>query len=334
MILKGVPVTVFGSILGTGGVILASKTFVPFIVIPLTFVLAALFTLFTVILLAKIVRYPQVVRDELKHPLPGNFFALQPISAVIISILGTNVFPSSIDTGLLLYGAALIMALSVYLPYNFFSNMNVSLSQIHGGWFITPVATILVTNAILIYPASEVNLFVSLLFFGIGSSLFLLLLTVLFFRLLSHDLPPAELAPTNYIMLAPIGILIVDILQLSSYAGNLLGTDMTTLAIVLGVSLWGFGLWAATVNLLMIGKYVRKGLRFHVGWWSYVFPTAAFTLATVALSHYFSFLEPISKLLYIVLIVIFMFILVRSLYGLIGTSKSNESKVPAELSIK
>lgn len=317
MNLKSFPVSVFGSILGTGGLILASKQFVPSIVLPLTLILVALFSLFTGILIAKVIRYPEVVRGELRHPLPGNFYALQPISAVILSILCMKIFPAGVDVGLLVYGGVLIIALSVYLPYNFFSNINVSLSQLHGGWFITPVATILVTDAVLLYPVNEVNIFISLLFFGIGSMLFLLILAVLFFRLLSHDLPPVELAPTNYIMLAPIGILVVDVLQISGHIGQFFGTDLTTLAVISGVSLWGFGLWAAFVNVLLMGKYLRNGLRFHIGWWSYVFPTAAFTLATVALSEHFPFLAPLSVSLYIILAIIFVIVTAGSLSNLL-----------------
>lgn len=319
MLLKEFPVNVFGSVLGTGGLILASKHFLPSIVFPLTVLLVALFSLFTAILLMKAIKYPQIVKLELQHPLPGNFYALQPISAVIISILCMNLIPYRIDLGLLIYGAAMIFALSVYLPYHFFSDMKVSLSQLHGGWFITPVATILVTDAVLLYPINEVNIFVSLLFFGIGSMLFLLILTVLFFRLLSHDLPPVELAPTNYIMLAPIGILVVDVFQMSAHIGQFYGADLTTIALMLSVALWGFGLWAAIVNLLMIAKYVRNGMKFHIGWWSYVFPTAAFTLATVDISTHISLFSPISIGLYILLVVICVAVTIESLINLLKT---------------
>lgn len=319
MLLKEFPVNVFGSVLGTGGLILASKHFLPSIVFPLTVLLVALFSLFTAILLMKAIKYPQIVKLELQHPLPGNFYALQPISAVIISILCMNHIPYGIDLGLLIYGAAMIFALSVYLPYHFFSDMKVSLSQLHGGWFITPVATILVTDAVLLYPMNEVNIFVSLLFFGIGSMLFLLILTVLFFRLLSHDLPPVELAPTNYIMLAPIGILVVDVFQMSAHIGQFYGADLTTIALMLSVALWGFGLWAAIVNLLMIAKYVRNGMKFHIGWWSYVFPTAAFTLATVDISTHISLFSPISIGLYILLVVICVAVTIESLINLLKT---------------
>lgn len=186
----------------------------------------------------------------------------------------------------------------------------------------------MVTYAVLLYPITEINIIISLLFFGIGSILFLLILVVLFFRLLSHDLSPSELAPTNYIMMAPIGILIVDIIQISGHIGLYFGSDLTTLAIISGLSLWGFGLWAAMVNLLMITKYIRYGLKFHIGWWSYVFPTAAFTMATFELSGFISLFNTISVLMYILLIIIFGLVTIGSLGNLLKLSSHRSSKTP------
>ena len=313
MEIKQFPIATFGSILGTGGVALASLTFLPDLALLLTYLLTALFALFTALLATKAIKHPGVVKAELQHPLPGNFYALQPISAVILAILYRRLFPSPVDVALLVYGGALILALSVYLPYHFFSNMNVEFSQLHGGWFITPVATILVTNAILLYPASESDLVLSLFYFGVGVMLFLLVLGVLFFRLLSHTLPSVDLAPTNYIMLAPIGILIVDVLQISNFAGPILGTNMTTLAALVGSGLWGFGVWAVLVNLLLLRKYMRSGFPFHIGWWSYVFPTAAFTLGTVSLSKYLEPFGSLSLFLYLCLLGIWAVVSLESL---------------------
>ncbi|MDG6998698.1 MAG: hypothetical protein JRN15_06255, partial [Nitrososphaerota archaeon] len=180
----------FGIILGTGGVALASQTFVPQLTALLAYLIAALFLLFTTLFVLKIILYPRTVKAELRNPVPGNFYALQPISAVILAVLYRKLLPSAVDVTLLAYGAIFILALAVYLPYHFFANVNIEFSQLHGGWFITPVATILVTDAVLLYPVNEVNLAIASIYFGIGSLLFFLVLSVLFFRLLSHSLPP------------------------------------------------------------------------------------------------------------------------------------------------
>jgi tellurite resistance protein len=328
------PITVFGVILGTGGLALASQSFLPFLTTLLTYLVAALFILFTGILTIKLIKHPGTVSSEIRHPIPGNFYALQPISAVILAILLRKEYPSLVDIGLLVYGGAMILALSVYLPYHFFSDMNVQFSDLHGGWFITPVATILITNAILLYPVSEASLIVSLLYFGIGTMLFLLVLSVLFFRLLSHNLPTSELAPTNFIMLAPIGILIVDILQISGVSGPFLGgANLVPIATLVGSCLWGFGVWVVLVNTLLLARYVKSGFPFHMGWWSYVFPTAAFTLGTVSLSKHLQLFGSASDILYVCLIAIWTVVSIGSLRSWVKSTLSTTRKVAAEVEV-
>ena len=312
------PITAFGSILGTGGFALASRSYIPILVVPITIVLVILFSIFSGIFLVKTVTHPDLVRSELNNPITGNFYALQPISAVVLAVLLWHLVPTAVSTGLLVYGAGLIFALSVYLPYHFFSSVNVEFSQLHGGWFITPVATILVTNAVLLYPVNEVTLIIALLFFGTGATLFILVLSALFFRLISHSLPPVELAPTNYIVLAPIGILIVDVMQIARFANQFIGTYITTVFLLGAIALWGFGVWAIGVNLLLLVRYIQLGFKFHLGWWSFVFPTAAFTLGTVSLSEYLNSFRTLSLIVYSFLLVVFAIVAAGSFGQLIN----------------
>ncbi len=305
---------------------MASKSFLPYLTLPLTSILLFFFSVFSIILLIKIILHPEIVKHELKDPLIGNFYARQPISAVILAILCMNLLPESVVLSLLIYGAVLIFALTIYLSYHFFSSINIKFDQLHGGWFITPVANILITTAVLQYPASMITLTIGLLFFGIGAILFLLILDVLFFRLISHTLPRAELAPTNYIILAPIGILIVDIIQIANRAGVLFGTNLSALSILAGMAFWGFGIWAIGINVLFFIKYIKSGLRFHLGWWGYVFPTATFTLGTIALSSSVSLFKTLSLLLYLYLVLVFAIVLLFSLRQLLGQNKHGKGR--------
>ncbi|WP_456329089.1 SLAC1 family transporter [Archaeoglobus sp.] len=90
--------------------------------------------------------------------------------------------------------------------------------------------------------------------------LFLFISTILFLRLVNHELPVFELAPTSFILLAPIGILIVDFTLIAKHSANLV-----PLALIASISLWGFGLWALAVNLLLILRYLRQEMPFFLG---------------------------------------------------------------------
>ncbi len=217
------------------------------------------------------------------------------------------------DLPLLIYGATLIFLLTVYLSYHFFANVTPQLSHIHGGWFIPPVSTILVTDVLLLYPPNKMFLAISLIYFGMRTMLFLFIATILFLRLINHELLPSELAPTNFILLAPIGILIVDFLSIFSHADLLFGSSSSSIALTLSISLWGFGLWALIVNVMLFLRYMRREFPFFLGWWSYVFPTAAFTLGTIALSQHVELFKPLSFILYALLMFIWIVVSARTI---------------------
>lgn len=309
---RNVNISIFGILLGTGGVALASREWIPSFAIALSYLLVALFVIFTVLFVLKLVWFPRTVLNELHHPGPGNFYALQPISAVLVAILGQSFLPNGLNLALLAYGAGLIFVLAAYVPYHFFADTKIEFSDLHGGWFITPVATILVTNAILLYGVTPTSYLLALLFFGIGAVLFLLVLSVLFFRLLSHTLPPVQLAPANFIVLAPLGVLIVDVLQLAHASGSILGSTPMAMAVLVAGALWGFGIWALTVNGLLLARYLQSGFPFHMGWWSFVFPFAAFTLGTQALAGPLPSLTLLGEVFFGVLVMIWAYLSVRT----------------------
>ncbi|WP_457590608.1 tellurite-resistance/dicarboxylate transporter [Geoglobus sp.] len=313
--LKGFRIGWFATILGSGGVALASLQYFPILSILLAYILTAIFVVLSVLWLIKIVLYPGVVKEEIRHFVIGNYYPLQPISAVILSLLYYRL-SIPFERPLLVYGAIMIFIFTIYILYNFFATTTAKLNHIHGGWFIPPVSTILVTYAMLLeYPPSLLTLTISLVFFGIGLMLFLFIATILFLRLVSHELPAAELAPTNFILLAPVGILILDFMKIASFASKLLPNAEALPAIffIISLSLWGFGVWALIVNIMILLKYLKQEYPFFFGWWSYVFPIAAFTIGTAALSTQVDALSYISGILYGFLLVIWAVVSLNTL---------------------
>ncbi len=316
MNLREFNVSWFATILGSGGVAIAFLSIYPALSWILTVALTAIFALLTCIWFAKLIFHWDVAKKEIQHVVIGNFYPLQPISAVILAILYKK-FMIPFDEPLLIYGSVLILIMTIYLSYHFFANVTAELKSIHGGWFIPPVSTILVTDAILLYPPDPTKFAISLIYFGIGFMLFLFIATILFLRLVNHELMPFELAPTNFIILAPIGILIVDILSIFNYAGKLFTISENYLALIFSIPLWGFGFWALVVNLILLLRYIRQEFPFFLGWWSYVFPTAAFTLATIALSRAIEVFRYITYPIFALLIVIWVLVSINTIKMLI-----------------
>ncbi len=187
----------FATILGSGGVAIAFLSIYPALSWILTVALTAIFALLTCIWFAKLIFHWDVTKKESCN---GQLLSSPVFSAVILAILYKR-FMIPFDEPLLIYGSVLILIIAIYLT---FANVTAELKSIHGGWFIPPVSTILVTDAILLYPPDLTKFASSLIYFGIGFTLFLFIATILFLRLV---IMPFELAPTN-----PIGILVVDIL--------------------------------------------------------------------------------------------------------------------------
>lgn len=309
----------FATVLGSGGVALVSLPFYPQLTLVLTYLLTFVFAVLTLIWIAKIIKHRNVVKSEIQHVVLGNFYPLQPISAVILATLYKKL-SFGFDLPLLIYGAVLIFLFTVYLSYHFFANITPQLNHIHGGWFIPPVSTILVTDALLLYPPNKMLFAISLIYFGMGVMLFLFLATILFLRLINHELLPSELAPTNFILLAPIGILIVDFLSIFRHTDLLFGSFSTHIALILSISLWGFGLWAFIVNAMLFVKYIKREFPFFLGWWSYVFPTAAFTLGTIALPHHIELFKPLALALYGLLMFVWISVSLKTIKLLVSKS--------------
>jgi len=73
---------------------------------------------------------------------------------------------------------------------------------------------------------------------------------------------------------------------------------------VFGTAVWGFGLWWLAIAVALLVRYLRAGvLPFHLGWWAFVFPLGAYTVATLTLARAWQVgaVDALSGLLYLAL---------------------------------
>ncbi|HUX42547.1 MAG TPA: hypothetical protein VMV83_15370 [Rectinemataceae bacterium] len=293
----------FASVMGTGG--LASALHAALGSIPLFEGIAdilvglniALFILFLIPWTARWVLHFDRLSEDLKHPMLGNFFVTMPVGAIILGANLLLVGPDFLDrsfvgaTAVVLFAVAavLILFFTVLVMHIAYVRENLQPEQINFAWFITPVADIVVP--VLGVPlvallkdsnpgaAQFINL-LNLAFFGIGFLLFIFIGAIVFNRLISHKLPHAQVSPTFWILLGPIGIGTVALFGIAGSAQSLgLLPDPSGMKLA-GVLLWGFGLWAFIQTLVVTIKYWREGIPFSMTWWAFIFPFAAYVLAT------------------------------------------------------
>lgn len=239
------------------------------------------------------------LRDEVAHPGHGAMLATVPAGLLVLAVGWGRVGPELVPTGVALWVSGILLvvgAVGALVTGVAWSSVMLhaspGLENVNGGWLIPPVMNLLVplalTPLIAANPgAAGLLLTVGFAFFGIGLVLFLVVLTLLVARLAMAGPMPSALAPSLWIPLAPAGILGIALLRLLQ-SGRAAGIESLS-AVGAGVAVLamglGFGLWWAAFAVVELRRLRRAGaVPIHPGWWGFVFPVGAMTLAVSALA--------------------------------------------------
>ncbi|MCS7069229.1 MAG: C4-dicarboxylate transporter [Meiothermus sp.] len=293
----------FASVMGTGVVALALAQFgliglaLPLYVLA-WLALAALLVLY----LAKLGRYPQAVLADLQHPLFAQMLPTLPIALVVMSLatrilpLGEGLLP--LGQGLFWVGMVLIFGVGLLVVFTVSTQLRLPLEAANGVWFIPPVSALLVPMAGGLWLSTFPKVWqkeiwvVSGLFLGIGFFLYLFVLASFLQRMYAHGRLEPHFLPSVFIGLAPVGLLVLAPwrwLEGGAQVGLVPQVWVENWPVV-GLAIWGLGLWWLVYSLALLLDTLlvecrRVQFHFAPGWWGFVFPLGAFTLATLALSR-------------------------------------------------
>ena len=263
--------------------------------------------LFLVIIVPWLLRWFMHFKDllsDLRHPMMSNFFVTMPAAAVVLGtnffIIGKEYFAGGFLDGLGLVmwivGAILTLAISVFVMFNIFSQDNIDVEHVNFSWFIPPVvgallpmlgkwlvSAYLITNTGL---AQTINL-LDLVYYGISITLFVILAGVVLNRFVFNKLPKDGLLPTFWIILGPVGLGSAALLDLADSAKALNLIDSVDTLKLVAIIFWGFGLWALLLTFAITFFYLRRGrIPFTLSWWAFIFPLAAYALASNSIYNY------------------------------------------------
>lgn len=242
----------------------------------------------------KIWHYPHAVLEEIHHPVRINFFPSFSISLLLLSVVWQQ--ETIVSTYLWMVGTALQIAFTLYVMSSWIHHTHYTLSHANPSWFIPVVGNIIVpiTGSQLGY--IELSWFC----FSIGIVFWLVLLSIIMYRLFFHEPLPARMTPMLFILLAPPS---VGFISYTSMVGELDAFARIIYYIALFLSL---------LLAMNIFRFIK--VPFFISSWAYSFPVAALTVATIKMAHLTSslFFQTISVALLCMLTGLLLWLVTRT----------------------
>ncbi len=176
----------------------------------------------------------------------------------------------------------------------FVTNVEEINKVMHGGWLIAAVGTqsVAVLGGILApkFGCDGFVLFTSFTFWMIGSFLYVILITLLFYRLVFFKLPPEGLVPPYWINMGAIAITTLAGAVLCLSIPKIGGVFTDFIGFTKGFTLffWAFGTWWIPLLIILgVWKYISQKTQFTYSplYWGMVFPLGMYTACTFKLSQ-------------------------------------------------
>lgn len=222
---------------------------------------SALYVFLLAIYAAKLIRHPAEVAAERAHPIRLNFFPAISIGLLLLSITWAPAAPH-VAQWMWGVGAAIHLLFTLFAMSSWIHHTHYDIKHANPAWFIPVVGNILVPVVGVRFAPADISWF----FFSIGLVFWLVLMTIVLYRLFFHEPLPARLTPTLFILIAPpaVGFL--------SYVALIDNVDAFARVLY----------FTALFLTLLLGSNALRFFRlpFFISAWAYSFPLAAMTLAT------------------------------------------------------
>ncbi len=267
------PISWFAIVMGFSGLTIAweksEALFKPGFSVSPYFLLitTTLFVLLLAVYAAKLLRFRPAVMKELHHPIKLSFFPTISISLILLSI-ATLHSAHGLSLVLWMVGTALHLLFTLYVMSAWINHEHFQIQHMNPAWFIPVVGNILIPIGGVAHGYPEVSWF----FFSIGLVFWLVLMTIVFYRVIFHAPLPGKLVPTFFILIAPPAVGFVSYMKLTG--------ELDSLARIL----FYFGLFLTLLLFTQVQRFAR--LKFFLSWWAYSFPLAAITIASMVMSQH------------------------------------------------
>ena len=225
----------------------------------------ALYLFLVAFYIGKMLRHPEAVKADYSHPVRLNFFPAISIGLLLLSICWAQDAPvmAQWTWGI---GAAMHLLFTLFAMNSWIHHTHYDIKHANPAWFIPVVGNIIVPIAGVRFAPADISWF----FFSIGLVFWLVLMTIVLYRLFFHEPLPIRLTPTLFILIAPPAVGFLAYVALSG--------QVDAFARVLYFT-------ALFLTLLLASNAARFfRLPFFLSAWAYSFPLAAMTIATFEMS--------------------------------------------------
>lgn len=265
--LPNFPIAFFSVIMGLSGFTISLTKLshsihmeYPLLLDTLTYATTATFAVLLITYLSKLAIFPGKVIEELRHPVKINFFPTISVSLLLLSILYFRISGPASHT-LWIIGTAVHFSFSLYIISIWLHHKQYELKHMNPSWLIPAVGNVIVPIAGVHHGYIETSWF----FFSIGMMFWIILMTVIIYRVLFHNPLDERLMPTLFILIAPPAVGFISYVNLNG--------EIDSFARFLIYS----GIFLTILMLLKLPKFFRQ--KFFLSWWAYSFPLAAISTA-------------------------------------------------------
>lgn len=281
------------------------------------------------ILIARVIRYPRTVWDDLHHHARGVTF--------LTLVAGNNVLGSQIaiitghqDVALIFWIVG--FSLWILLLYTFFL-VNIMKEpkpafekSISGAWLLIVVSTesVAVLGAIIANSSSyhHIIAFISLCTYMVGGMFYFVLIGLILYRWLFISMKAETLTPPYWINMGAVAIISLAGSRLVIYARHYenLG-QWATFVQTFTLFFWAFATWWVPLLFIMFGYrhfVARVPLRYDPQYWSMVFPIGMYGVCTFIYADItrFDFIKPVSAIFVILAVVTWIIVFIGLLIEL------------------